>query len=335
MKTRSLVRLALPIVITLLPAVHANAQNPDLMLTQAERDSVLKTYHNIFPILGRKAIERGFDLAKPIGLNVLGLTMNQGIDITGLGLSTGDNPVVPNDLFVFGKNTSTVSTVSGRLDLWLLPFLNVYGFGGKVQTNTTVELVTPIPFTSSVDQTGSTAGLGLTGAVGFKRIFVSVDVNWSWTDLEKLTETVNGRILSTRVGRSMQLGTRQRLTLWAGAMNQKFASETNGSIRLGDAVPPETVDQIRDRLENLDESEWYQDLNPAQKVVVDQIVDALLNGNAADVTINYRLNKAPTTPWNMLLGGNLDLNKRWSVRAEAGFIGRTSLLLSAVYRLDL
>jgi hypothetical protein len=54
------VALALALVAIVAPAVRA--QNPDLMLSQAQRDSILKTYNNIFPILGRKAIERGFDL---------------------------------------------------------------------------------------------------------------------------------------------------------------------------------------------------------------------------------------------------------------------------------
>ena len=332
---RSFFRLALSLALTLTLAARAGAQNPDLMLTQPERDSILKTYHNLFPIWGRKAIERGFDLPKPLGLNVLGLTMKQGIDITDLGLSTGSNPTVPIDVIQFGKNTTSVSTVSSRVDLWLFPFLNVYGFGGKVWANTTVELVDPVAFTSSVDQTGSTLGFGMTGAMGIKRNFLSVDVNWSWNKLEKLTEPVNGRILSTRFGRTIKLGGKQRLALWVGAMNQKFGRETNGSIRLGDVVPPETADQIRDQLENIDQSEWYQGLNPLQQALVDQVVEKLLSGNTGDTTINYQLNKAPSTPWNMLLGGNIDLNKRWSLRAEAGLIGRTSVLVSAVYRLDL
>ena len=59
-------------VMTLLigAATGAGAQNPDLALTQAERDSILATYHQVFPIWGRKAIERGFLLPLPVGLNI-------------------------------------------------------------------------------------------------------------------------------------------------------------------------------------------------------------------------------------------------------------------------
>jgi hypothetical protein len=44
------------LVATLSPAY---AQNPDMVLSQSERDSILKDYNNIFPIWGRKAIEPG------------------------------------------------------------------------------------------------------------------------------------------------------------------------------------------------------------------------------------------------------------------------------------
>jgi hypothetical protein len=332
---RTRFRVALSLVISLMSAPRADAQNPDLMLTQAERDSILRTYDNTFPIWGRKAIERGFDLPKPLGINVLGVYMTQPIDISNLGLSTGTNPIIPVEQIVFGTNKSSVYNVSARADLWLFPFLNVYGFGGRVWANTTVELVTPIAFSSSVDQGGYTGGFGLTGAIGVKRNFISGDVNWSWTNLDKIIDPVEGRILSFRFGRNLKLSGQKRLALWVGTMNQKFGRETDGTIALSEVIPQETVDRIRTQLENIDQSPWYQGLNPAQKVVVDQVVDQLLNSNAANTTINYQLHKAPSDPWNMLAGANIDLNKRWTLRAEAGFIGRTSLLVNAVYRLDL
>jgi hypothetical protein len=334
-RTRLHFPLALTVVISLMSAARAAAQNPDLMLSPTERDSVLKTYHNTFPIWGRAAVARGFDLPKPLGINALGVYVNQPIDISNLGLSTGTNPIAAIDQIQFGTNTSSIWNVSARADLWLFPFLNVYGFGGRVWANTTVELVTPIAFSSSVDQAGYTGGFGLTGAIGLKRNFVSADVNWSWTNLDKIIDPVSGRILSFRFGRNLKVGGQKRLAFWVGAMNQKFGRETNGSILLSDVIPQETVDRIRTQLENLNQSPWYQGLSPAQKVVVDQVVAALLNSNAGNTTVNYQLHKAPSDPWNMLAGANIDLNKRWTLRAEAGFIGRTSFLVNAVYRLDL
>src|SRR5512134_392304 len=311
------------------------AQNPDLMLTQAQRDSILATYDNIFPIWGRKAIERGFDLPRPCGINLIGAYVDQGIEIGGLGLSTGDNPTVPISAITFGNNQSAIGTLNLRGDLWVLPFINVYGMLGLAQANTTVEVTNPVPFTSSVDQTGRYLGVGLTGSFGIKRNFAVVDVNWAWSDLEKLDDPVRSRVLSMRLGRAFKLSGTKRLSVWAGTMNVKFKTETEGTLPLSEAIPPETVDRIRGQLESIDTTQWYQDLSAVQQVVVDTIVSRLLGSNAGSTTINYYLDKAPSTPWNMLLGANLDLNRRWSVRSEVGFIGRVSALLSLVYRLDL
>ncbi len=311
------------------------AQHPDLLLTQAQRDSILKTYKNIFPLFGRQAIEKGFDLAKPAGVNIIGLAVTQGIEISDLGLSTGTNPIVPIEAITFGKNSSTVTTGNLRAELWVLPFLSVYALAGQARANTTVEVVTPIQFTSSVDQTGTYGGIGLTGAMGIKKNFAVADINWAWTNLEKLDEPVRSRVLSVRYGRTFKVDQKKRLNVWLGGMKVSFATETNGSINLGEAVPPETVDKIRDKLENIEDAPWYADLTPAQKVVVQTLADKLLSGDASDLVINYQLNKAPTQPWNMLVGGNMDFNKRWSLRSEVGFIKRTSFLLNLAYRFDL
>jgi hypothetical protein len=327
-------RLILVGLLLLLGAGSAHAQNPDLMLTQAERDTILKTYHNIFPIWGRKAIERGFNLPKPFGINVVGMYVDQGIEISNLSLSTGDNPRVPIEAIQFGDNSSTIFTGNLRADLWVFPFLNAYVMGGTAKANTTVNVATPVPFESSVDQTGDYFGTGLTTAFGVKRNFAVVDVNWAWSTFEKLDDAVRSRVLSMRLGRSFKLGPTKRMNFWLGTMNVKFATETTGSINLSEAIPPGTADAINDRLENIDESEWYQGLNPAQKVVVDQIVERLINRDLGDVTVNYGIDKGPSDPWNMLVGGNFDFNKSWGIRAEVGFIGRVSVLVMPVYRID-
>src|SRR5687767_13506398 len=82
-------------------ATTGSAQNPDLMLSKAQRDSILKNYDNVFPIWGRKAIEKGFDLPYPAGLGLNVVYASQNIDLTNLGLSTGSNPVVPVDFIKF------------------------------------------------------------------------------------------------------------------------------------------------------------------------------------------------------------------------------------------
>jgi hypothetical protein len=310
-------------------AAPAFAQNPDLVLSQAERDSILKDYHSFFPIWGRKAIERGFDMPRPFGIGFNAVYITQNIDINNLLLSTNDDPLVPINAIQFGTNTANAFSETIRADLWVFPFLNVYGLAGPGQANTTVEVTTPINFESSVDQNAKTYGVGITGAKGIKRNWLSVDVNWTWSDLEKLADPVRIRILGIRYGRAMKLSPTKRLAFWLGTMNQKVELETRGSIGFDEAVPPEFWDDV----ENLPSTPWYAALPPAQKAVVDKLIQRILASKST--TINYGIDKALSDPWNLLVGGQITLSKRWEFRAEAGFVGRVSILGGLNYRFDL
>ncbi|HUK21436.1 MAG TPA: hypothetical protein VLV45_07750 [Gemmatimonadales bacterium] len=313
----------------------ATAQNPDLVLSQAERDSVLASYHQIFPLLGRKAIEKGFSLPLPVGLNVNSLYMRQGIALSQLGLSVNDNPVQPVDWIALGEATSKLASVNFRGDLWVLPFLNVYGFGGKGWSTTTVPVTQPVSFTSEITQQGIYGGVGLTGTIGVKRNWLAGDVNWSWTDLEKLDQPVRGRVLSFRLGKTLKLRGQQRVNFWVGTSNQKFRTETNGSVTLAEAIPPGVADSLRNRLSNYQSSDWYQNLTPIQKRLADSLVAGIMRADLGSTVVNYNLNKAPADPWNMLVGGTYELNRHWHFRGEVGFFGRVQGLLVLNYRFGL
>lgn len=314
----------------LLFAGSISAQNPDLALTDAERDSTLKNYDQIFPIWGKQAAEKGFDLPHPVGVTINGLYMNQNILISNLGLSSGENPTQSVDFIKFKDNTSKISTLNARFDLWVFPFLNIYSYVGQGWTNTEVEISEPIEFVSSVDQPGQYFGLGITGAMGIKNNWLSVDANWSWAFLEKLKDPVRARIIGIRYGRTFKLGGKKRLAVWIGTMNQKFESITEGQIAISEALPPETLD----KLEDYQNSDWYQNLDQGQKIIADQLMEEILN-RYDTAKINYRIDKAPANPWNLLIGANLEINKNWQVRAEAGLINRYSILAAVNYRFKL
>jgi hypothetical protein len=42
--------------------------------------------------------------------------------------------------------------------------------------------------------------------------------------------------------------------------------------------------------------------------------------NAGESTVQYSLNKAPKDKWNFIIGAQFQLNRRWMVRAEYGFL---------------
>lgn len=312
--------------------IYAQSANPDLQLTQAEIDSILKDYDSFFPIWGRQAIEKGFDLPYAYGANIIYFYMNQGINLDNFGLSLKNNPLQPVDFLTFKDTKTIVNTVNARFDFWLFPFLNLYGLLGKGWSTTTVHPTIvlqdkEIPFTSEVKQSGLYYGFGLTGAVGIKKNWLSLDMNWTWTNLELLEAPVPARIIGIRYGRTIKFTNQKRMAVWIGTMHQKFKSETNGTIYLKDALPGDKIDEIID----IPNQPGFDDLPPLQQELIRKIIDEIEN-RWDTAAINYGMDKGPEAPWNLLLGMNYEHTKHWQFRVEAGLIVRYSLLLNVNYR---
>ena len=163
-----------------------------------------------------------------------------------------------------------------------------------------------------------------------------IDVNWAWTETEKLDFPVRGRLLSFRYGRAFKPRNAHRLAVWLGAMQQQLVSETRGSIRLDEVFPPQMAGALEAQLSDYRSSAEYQALPSGQRAVVDQFIEALQSGGGlGSVTVNYGLEKEVADPWNMLAGASVDIDKHWGFRVEAGFIGRVSALLLTNFRFDL
>jgi hypothetical protein len=201
---------------------------------------------------------------------------------------------------------------------------------GTGHGTTTVKLAEPVQFETKADFDGANAGIGLTGVYGLRNFFGVVDYNHQWAFSSLLDNPVPADIISLRLGRRLRLGGRKnvRATLWVGAMNQKLQSQTNGSIKLADVLPS-GADSLFNNYQN---APWYQGLTKPQQALVDQFVQRL-SGGLDTTVVNYSLQKKVADPWNMLVGGTVDIGPHWGIRWEAGFIGRQSLMIMGNYRI--
>lgn len=304
------------------------------------------TYNHTFPILGQKAYKAGFDVPYPAGVMTNYFYVKQGLIIEDLQLGltsrNQDIPLTPVDFIEFGDNHTSASTFMVRPDLWVFPFLNVYGIFGYGTSTTTVRLTTPVTMTSVVKQDVSTAGLGITGAFGLGFLFVALDGNWTWNKPEKLEKPVTASTFSIRLGHSFQFVEKpyRNIAVWAGAMRARIGAATSGQILMSEALPPEVWDR-KDEIVN-EYYSWYNALDPSKpadrikKEAADKVLTPIIeNISAADgsAVVKYGLDKRPTEEWNMLIGGQYQLNKKWIFRVEGGLLGdRESLLLSVNYR---
>ena len=261
------------------------------------------------------------------------------IDNLQLGLKSDnqDIPLTPVDFIDFGNNTNTSYSVNVRPDLWVLPFLNVYGIFGYGESHTEVNLVAPVELKSIVDQSIRTAGVGIMGAGGIGPVWFSVDANWTWNKPELLDKAVRVNVLGIRIGHTFTFKNKpeSNIALWAGTMSVKMNSDTKGEVRLGDALPSETWDRRDEIVANY--WDWYNnEAGLGQKVIADQVLTPIVDRLEAadgDAIIRYGMDKQVKERWNGIIGMQYQLNKRWMIRSEGGIIGdRKSFLLSLNYR---
>ena len=302
-------------------------------------------YHYTFPILGQEAYRSGFDIPYPAGIMGNYMWMKQEILMENLQLGlSSDNQDIPltsvDDLIKFGKNTNTSYSVNVRPDLFVLPFLNVYGIFGYGQSTMEVNIEVPIKLQSVVDQNISTAGVGIMGAGGIGPIWFSADANWTWNKPELLDKPVKVNVFGLRFGHTFTFKNKPQsnIAVWAGGMHVKMNSETIGEIKMIDALPPDVWEQTAQIVS--DYESWhdlnYDDLNPAEKKIVDDVFDPIIDHIGAadgDAIIKYGMDKQVKQSWNGIFGVQYQFNKKVMIRSEAGLIGdRKSFLLSVNYR---
>ena len=303
-------------------------------------------YNYVFPIFGQKTYRKGFDIPYPAGIMANYMWIRQGIliDNLQLGIKTDnkDIPLTPVDFIEFGDNLNTSYTVNVRPDLWIFPFLNVYGIFGYGNSRTEVTLKYPIELESVVEQGIATYGFGVLGAFGIGPIWMSVDANFTWNKPELLEKSVPVNVVGIRVGHTFTFKKRpdRNFAIWIGAMRVSMGAETVGEIKLSDALPPETWERKDEIVDNY--WTWYDGLNPQNPIdkkqiekadeILTPIVEKIDQADGSTI-VRYGMDKQAKQMWNGLIGVQFQLNKSWMFRSEGGIIGdRKSILVSANYR---
>ncbi|MGB1003971.1 MAG: hypothetical protein ACPGVC_07075 [Salibacteraceae bacterium] len=309
---------------------------------QAYTDSLKNVnYDRKWPIWRAGAYKQGFDIPYPTGVMANFIWLDQGVLINNmkLGITTDsvEIPTTPIDFIKFGDNRNTSFATNVRPDLWVFPFLNVYGLFGVDRSKTEVNLEFPISMKSVVDQGLTTAGFGVLAAGGIGPVWVSCDFNMTWNYPELLDEPTRVNVLGLRMGHSFVFKNRpdRNINIWVGGMRLNMQTETRGEIAMKDALPDDTWDRRDEIVGNY--VDWYEnEATPAQKIVADKTLTPIMERLAAadgDAVVRYEMDKQTKEMWNGVIGGQFQFNKAWQFRTEFGVIGdRTSYLASINYR---
>ena len=180
-----------------------------------------------FPIWGDEARARGYSIPLPYGVNLSYMNIRQDImvdSITFSGLKLGNHPI-PSDMFAIdaGHTREKSKTENLRLDMWVFPFLNVYGLVGHTRGSSVSQVSVdsdPSQFRGldraiagavhqlyqsgklqdidfKLDFKGTTWGAGFTLAGGYGNWFGLVDTNYTRTDFDILDGSISAVTVST------------------------------------------------------------------------------------------------------------------------------------------
>src|SRR5262245_5856226 len=330
-------------------------------------------YPYALPIWGDKATKRGYSLPYSAGLSVQYFGQRSDLVIDNLLVGFNNGTMHNLDGIVrFSDVNARSDGLSLRPDIWLFPFLNVYGILGRSAASTEVNYGIWLPDSAGneqqvvslgtkVDFTANTFGLGLTPTLGVGGGWLALDMNFTWTDVPQLNEPAQAFVFDPRAGKSFRLrNPDENINLWVGGFRLKLNTGTSGSIPLGDALPIDqwqsSVDQGKQEVARRSQEleDWWNSLtppqqaNPANKARYEATKAALERagafleaagqavGNAASSTVQYSLDKRPQDMWNLIVGGQYQLNKSWMFRVEVGFLtSRTHVIAGAQYRFGL
>ena len=360
--------LSAPVFAQVFTNKEVGKKNQDL------RDS-LKTaeYPYVLPILGKKATKAGFSLPYSAGLSVQYLWQKQDLLINNLSVGFNNGPLHSLDEIVrFENSNSEARAINFRPDVWVLPFLNVYGIFAASRPSTSVGFGVWVPdgnnqwqkvFTASTkaEFEATTVGFGVTPTIGVAGGFIALDMNFTWTDVSALEKPAYSFIFDPRFGKTFKLKNKeQNIAFWVGGFRWDINSETRGSIPLSTVLPiAEWNEKVQQGMVKVDGYQqqvdtWWAGLTPIEQNKPSNIAkhdtaeralaaaSKFLNGASNAVgaanegTVQYTLDKAPALKWNFIVGTQFQYSKHWMLRGEYGFLGsREQFFIGTQYRFGL
>jgi hypothetical protein len=330
-------------------------------------------YPYSLPIWGEKAAKAGYTLPYSAGLSVQYFWQESDIIIDQLMVGFNNGPMFSLDEFLRFENALvTANSITVRPDIWLFPFLNLYGVLGKTNATTQIEFGAWLPDGSSgsteifsaqtmLDFNATTFGIGLTPTIGVGGGFLALDMNLAWTDVPQLDRPARTFVFGPRFGKNFNLRKPEStIAVWFGGFRVDLFSQTRGSLPLSEIFPKDNLgmkidtwfenmenshNQLEDWWNGLDISEQNKPTNNIRYEKTNEILDrAGLISVAADralsnieaSTVQYEMQKRPADKWNFLIGSQYQINKNFMLRTEVGFLAsRTQVITGFQYRFGL
>ena len=298
--------------------------NKNFEIANQQTDGAPRQWEHELPFFAQNVIDKGYNLPLPYGISLIYADVEQDFKMNSMdvGFNGGDKQRFD---FVDFKDASTrTSTFQLKADAWLLPFMNVFAMVGRVEGEAPLTVAldgngvldhlnvdcsgrlppptcrlfedknVEIPIEIAVG--GTTYGFGTTLVGGWHNYFATLPISFTFTEMDGKEIEGYTMTIMPRAGRVFNLQGMGSLALFVGG------SYLQADLTIISSISCETRD--------------FECV-----------------GNEP-FSLDYTIKQSNSDRWNMLVGGNWDLNKHWSWHAEyGGFIGsRDAIISSLSYR---
>lgn len=232
------------------PALRAGTAAPpplipmSLVMGEAAPDSAgagarPKRWGDALPFLKEEALSRGYDIPYPYGVGLVYTYIDRLIEVTDVRIGVNGAPPQSVSSYVELGSRSWVNNLNAKLDVFLLPFLNLYAILGTVknQSTTRAHVVVPKPppltgtweFDASIPTKldGFVGGGGLNLAGGVGEYFLTLDLTYAQTDIG-FDDAFKAGVVAVRTGWNGHYGALPA-QVWAGGTYWNTRTTARGS----------------------------------------------------------------------------------------------------------
>ncbi len=199
---------------------------------------------SFFPLMRgfkEKAVKAGAEFPKPYGISGSMYYQQQRMEISNIRL--GDIQISEEGGIIDFDNSNirnTITTTQCRADVWVLPFVNMYGMVGRVSSFNDIDLIinlNPPPGSPNIGDinllkersianvNGTVAGFGTVVAGGYGKVFANVNLTWAKTWLNEVNSTQKAFVAFPMAGITTQFA-----NLFAGGIFQNAGQTNKGSF---------------------------------------------------------------------------------------------------------
>ena len=291
---------------------EVNIPNKGFSEVGRQGEDAPRVWDRKFPLMAQRVVDLGYDLPLPYGIGLTYVDVKQDMLLDNLEVGFNGGAKEPFEFVGFENANSESNSFQLKLDMWLFPFMNVFGLLGTVDGDAPVDVLLdgngmldqlgvscsgplPNPLCALLeDQTitlpvkanfsGKTYGIGTLVAGGWNNWFVTLPISFTYADMDNQDTTGVSTTFAPRGGRTFNLRNWGNLSVYGGGNYLNTELSIDGTV----TVPN------------------------------------------SDLDINYTIDQENKDNWNLIFGGNWDFNKRLSLAAEYnGFIGsRETIIVS-------